>query len=211
MKTESQDACAAGAGARSLAVSRGARLRHRVHPIAIAGLLAGVLDIFAAFAFHGTNGVAPARVLQAIASGALGPAAFAGGRATAALGLLLHFLIAVGAAAVFYLASRGLPMLLQRPIIAGVAYGVLVYGVMNRIVVPLSRLQAGTPPWSSVAILVAIHILFVGLPISLTMARAARGTESPPAGAPTAGPTSGDDAPGKPPPRRPQPDRRRGD
>lgn len=154
--------------------SGGTPLRRGIRAIAIAGSLVGVLDICAAFAMHGSNGVAPARVLQAIASGAMGPAAFAGGGVTAALGLVVHFAIAFGAAGVYYLASRWLPVLLRHPIMAGMAYGLVVYGVMNHIVVPISRLQRGTPSWTAVATLVAIHVLFVGLPISLTMARMAR-------------------------------------
>jgi hypothetical protein len=145
------------------------------HPIAIAGLLVGFLDICAAFALNGARGVGPAVVLQAIASGLLGPASFGGGGATAALGLLLHFLIAFGAATVFYLLSRRWTLLLKRAIAAGIVYGVLVYGVMDQIVLPLSRVQLRAQPWSYTGTIIVIHVLFVGLPISLTMARMREG------------------------------------
>jgi hypothetical protein len=55
--------------------------------ILIGGLIAGTLDILAAFIQSGLRGVTPMRVLQAIASGLLGADSFQGGFATAALGL----------------------------------------------------------------------------------------------------------------------------
>jgi hypothetical protein len=172
LKAVSLDPRAAGPEASNPTPTRGTR---GSRAILVAGLLAGALDIGAAFALQSTKGVAPERVLQAIASGVLGPTAFSGGAATAALGLFLHFLIACGAAGVFYAASRSWPVLLRRPIMAGILYGVLVHTVMSQIVLPLSRVQLRAPPWSSTVITIAIHMLFVGLPIALTMARLARG------------------------------------
>ncbi len=48
------------------------------------------------------------RILQSIASGLLGASAFQGGPQTAALGALLHFFIALVAAAVYYAAGLSL-------------------------------------------------------------------------------------------------------
>jgi len=110
-------------------------------------------------------------LLQGIASGLLGPKAFTGGLATALLGLLCHFVIAFGAAAVYLAASRAIPFLLQRAVISGVLYGVAVYFFMNRIVVPLSA--AAHRPFSLKLMIigVVIHIFCVGLPISLSVRR----------------------------------------
>jgi hypothetical protein len=141
--------------------------------ILAAGAIAGVLDILAAFALQATNGVAPHRVLQAIASGLLGPAAYRGGAAAAALGLLLHFVIAGGAAAVFYAASRRWPALVRRALPAGAVFGVLVYAFMNQVVLPLSRVSFRAPAARTVVIMLAIHIACVGLPIALTVRRLA--------------------------------------
>src|ERR687888_449968 len=80
-------------------------------PILWAGLAAGVLDITAAFVVYGAFGAKPLRILQGIAAGLLGPLSFDGGLATAILGLLCHFLIACSAAAVFFLLSRKMPVL----------------------------------------------------------------------------------------------------
>ncbi|HEX4439480.1 MAG TPA: hypothetical protein VH854_05380, partial [Thermoanaerobaculia bacterium] len=62
--------------------------------ILIGGAITGVLDISAAFLLAGLHGFGPVRVLHGIAEGMIGPASQAGGAATAALGLLMHFSIA---------------------------------------------------------------------------------------------------------------------
>ena len=139
-----------------------------------AGFTCGVLDITAALVVYGFFGAKPMRLLQGIASGLLGTKAFNGGVATALLGLLCHFVIAFGAAAVFLVASRALPFLLQHAVVSGVLYGVAVYFFMNRIVVPLSA--AAPRPFSLRLMIVGIviHIFCVGLPISLTVRRFSR-------------------------------------
>ena len=106
-----------------------------------AGLLAGVLDITAAFITWAPQGVPPVRILQGIASGLLGPQAFKEGTPSALLGGAIHFLIAFSAAAVFYVASRKIDFMTRRPILAGVLYGVCVYLVMYWIVMPLAKMH----------------------------------------------------------------------
>ena len=143
----------------------------------IGGTIAGVLDILAAFALSAAYGGSPVRVLQGIASGVLGPAAFTGGAPTALLGLGLHFVIALAAAAIYCAASRVWPILVRRAVACGLAYGVAVYAVMTYVVVPLSRVTPRSSRWQIAAILVAIHMLCIGLPIALATARAARRLE----------------------------------
>src|SRR5262249_38898738 len=82
--------------------------------ILLSGLIAGAMDITAAFVTAGTRGATPGRVLQYIASGLLGPSSFQGGVTTMTLGLLLHFLIAFSATTVFYLASHKVAFLSER-------------------------------------------------------------------------------------------------
>jgi hypothetical protein len=62
------------------------------------GAIAGAFDLTYATVFYGLRGVKPIRVSQSIASGLLGPKAYEGGFATAILGVVLHFVIAIGAA-----------------------------------------------------------------------------------------------------------------
>ena len=141
-----------------------------MHPVVLAGLAAGTLDIIAAGTLTVWRGGTTVRMLQGIAGGLVGPdLAFQGGLATAALGLGLHFFIAFTAAAVFYAASRKLPTLLRRALIWGALYGVAVYFFMSRVVVPLSRLPP-RPPTTSVT-MILIHIFCVGLPIALLIRR----------------------------------------
>ena len=136
------------------------------------GLLAGVGDITFAFVVSGLRGVGPVRVLQSVASGLLGAAARDGGLATAALGALLHFLIAFIWAAVFWLASRRLKVLVQHPVVCGLLYGFAVYAFMYLVVLPLSAayFKPTFTPYT-VSLNGAGHMLLVGLPIALAAAK----------------------------------------
>jgi uncharacterized membrane protein YagU involved in acid resistance len=142
--------------------------------IVYGGIAAGALDIVNATVFwHLYNGAAPAVILQAIAAGLLGKDAFAGGAATAALGLALHFLIACGMAAVYWVACLRWPSLIARPVAAGIAYGIVTWLAMNYVIVPLSR--AMPPPfilaWFIDGILA--HVLLVGLVLAFVARRSA--------------------------------------
>ena len=135
-----------------------------VHVVVYGGLAAGLLDIVNATTFWFLyNGVSPVQILQSIAAGLLGPAAFAGGKATAALGLFLHFVIAVGMAAVYWLACLRWPMLVRRPAMAGISYGVAAWLAMEHVVVPLSRAQLPPfiLPWVINSVLA--HVVLIGL------------------------------------------------
>ncbi len=139
--------------------------------VAAGGAAAGVLDIVAAFVVYALRGVSPVRILQSIASGLLGPAAFQGGASTAALGLVVHFFIATVAAASYYLASRKLPRLAQRPLTFGPLYGVAVYVVMTFVVVPLSAVPKRPFSPGLALVMLAVHMACVGLPIALAVGR----------------------------------------
>ena len=138
-----------------------------------AGLLCGAMDITAAFITWWPKGVKPARLLQGVAAGWLGPKSFDGGMATAALGLAFHFLIAFTAATVFYVASRQLTFMINRPVVSGVLYSIAVYLVMYWVVMPLSNFH-GTKTVTSSIIAIITHIVCVGLPISLVIHRFSR-------------------------------------
>ncbi len=136
-----------------------------------AGFACGVLDITAAFVVYGFFGAKPVPLLQGIASGLLGPKAFDGGLATALLGLLCHFVIAFGAATVYFVASRALRVLVDQAVVFGALYGVAVYFFMNRIVLPLSAVAKRPFSLKLMIVGVVIHIFCVGLPISLSLRR----------------------------------------
>ncbi len=130
-------------------------------------LAVGLLDGLDAIVFFGFRGVTPVQVLQSIASGLLGRAAFQGGAATAALGALLHFFIAFAVVATYHLASRRLPSLIRHPWVYGPLYGLLVYLIMNEVVVPLSAVASGPKPLAVVINGLLIHAIGVGLPSAL--------------------------------------------
>ena len=137
-----------------------------------AGLLAGALDLGFVLVLYGVRGVSPEKILHGIAAGAVGrEAAINGGLATAALGFVAQFVIALGAAAVFYAASRRLRVLIEWPWISGPLYGVAVWLFMKLAVLPLSA----TPPklflppdWHLILI---AHLTCVGLPIAWVVRR----------------------------------------
>jgi len=142
--------------------------------ISIAGLTCGAMDISAALVVYGWMGSKPLRLLQGIAGGILGPRTYSGGTSTALLGLTLHFVIAFGAATVFFLASRVVPLLLNHAVVSGVLYGIAVYFFMNRVVVQLSAATKFPFSIKMMLIGVIIHIFCVGIPISLSIRRYAR-------------------------------------
>ena len=131
------------------------------------GLTVGILDLAdAVIFFYLRSGVSPVAILHSIAAGVLGPAAArAGGAATAALGLGLHFLIATIIVAIYIAASRRWRVLRERVILCGLTYGVIVYAAMTYIVVPLSNARSGGPVvWPIVINGIVIHAVGVGLP-----------------------------------------------
>jgi hypothetical protein len=142
--------------------------------IVSAGTICGIMDITAALVVYGMMGAKPFRLLQGIAGGVLGPRTYTGGIATALLGLALHFLIAFGAATVFFIASRGIRFLLDHAVVSGVLYGVVVYFVMQRVVIPLSRANRNPFSLKFMIIGIIIHIFCVGLPISLSVRKHSR-------------------------------------
>jgi len=145
-----------------------------------AGVAAGTLDILGAFLAYAPRGVAPVRILQSIASGLLGPAAFQAGAPAAALGLALHFFIATTVALVYYAASRAWPVLRRRPLVLGPLYGVAVYAVMTFVVVPLSAVVRRPFAPGLAAVILLVHVVCVGLPIALVVSRRAAGERGEP-------------------------------
>jgi uncharacterized membrane protein YagU involved in acid resistance len=86
------------------------------------------------------NGAPPAAILRAIASGLLGKPASVGGLPIAGLGLILQWATSILIAAIFVVACHWMPILRRRWIEAGLAYGVVVFFIMNYIVLPLSAI-----------------------------------------------------------------------
>ena len=133
------------------------------------GLLAGVFD--AASAIHSFGWT----MFYGIASGLLGshacPQAGGGGAPIWILGVVLHFVIALSAAAIFCLAARWLGALARHFVVGGVLCGIAVFLVMNLIVLPLSAVPFPVGPFTVQALRMGIVMttLLIGLPISISL------------------------------------------
>lgn len=108
--------------------------------VASAGLVAGTLDIFMA---AGISWLSPVVILQAIASGLLGSAAFDGGVTSTALGLFAQWLMSFIIAAIYVAAAHRIGLLIRYWMPGGIAYGIVIFFVMNYVVVPLSTAPFG--------------------------------------------------------------------
>jgi hypothetical protein len=144
-----------------------------------AWLLCGVLDISSAIVISMTANSTPIRMLQGIAGAVLGPGTFDRGFATAAMGLAMHFGVALAAAFFFYWLSRRIPAMVDHAVIAGLLYGIFWLLVMYRGVIPLlaalrplylaNAPKRPLPPLWPLPVLV--HMTCVGLPIALAVRR----------------------------------------
>ncbi|MFL6592175.1 MAG: hypothetical protein ACJ8GK_05640 [Luteimonas sp.] len=141
--------------------------RSGVWAVLVGGAIAGALDILFAISFAAANGVPAARVLQSVASGLLGDAAFSGGAFTAGVGLACHFGLAFLWAALLLLAARSWPALVRRPLVSGVAFGVVVFLCMRLVVLPLSAFPRPVTfkPLATVLDL-SSHMFLFGFPIA---------------------------------------------
>jgi hypothetical protein len=148
-------------------------------PILYAAAIAGALDITAAcIQTHIEFGMPPLRVLKGVAGGLLGRSAYEGGVGVSALGLAMHFTMALAVATIFYLLSRRfpLPKKLLGVVAVGLLYGAAVFAVNNFVTAYVMSwvrsLYLHTPilfkppmGWSQLV----IHLFCVGLPIALVM------------------------------------------
>jgi hypothetical protein len=113
----------------------GSSSRGALTAIILGGLIAGTIDIGSACLITGHSVVF---ILHTIAGGLLAKRSYEGGMPTALLGLLLQELMGILIAAIYVVAAAVLPSLRRRWLAGGLAYGVVIFFVMNYVVVPLS-------------------------------------------------------------------------
>lgn len=143
--------------------------------LAVATLIAGTLDLLAAFFFAGRAGMSPGSVLQFVASGPLGDGALRD-PAFVPAGAAVHYAIMTCMAAAYLIAARHLPALTRRPILTGALYGFALWILMYWIVRPLRWPDMPLPHQpSAIAGQLFCHVILVGIPIALMAARAAEG------------------------------------
>lgn len=136
--------------------------------ILFTGLVAGTLDIGAALLnYYVKTGNDPVNVLKFVASGLIGARGFGDDPAIPFIGLLVHYFIAFCWIIFFFLGYnlvwRKVPTVLLR----AVFYGLLVYGLMNFVVVPLTPAPALTKTIASASLEAMILVVCIGLPAAV--------------------------------------------
>jgi hypothetical protein len=127
-----------------------------------AGVIGGI-DFAYATIFVVMRGRPWYRAWQGVASAVLGPDSFTAGYSSALLGVFLHFAVATCIMAVYLTASRGIPLLREKTLICGLAYGLLAFFGMNLVVVPLTRIGRQPLVWSAFNIGgLLVHIFLLG-------------------------------------------------
>ena len=147
-----------------------------VSAVVLGGLVAGALDIAFAISFAAYGGTPPVRLLQIVASGLFGDAAFVGGIPMAAAGLALHFVMSFLWAGVFLAIALQRPSLALHPYVCGIAFGIIVFFAMRLVVLPLSAFPypVNFKPVATILDLLS-HTLLFGVPIALAVRRAVAG------------------------------------
>lgn len=151
------------------------------YTIIFGGLAIGILDFIDASTFFPIYyGITFQQAWWGPASGIVGrEAAKAGGWNTALLGILMHFVVALCIATVYYLLSRNISLMIKRPVISGLIFGVVAHYVMQMVIVPISA-RGGSPmnvfsePIGAMLNSLLGHVFLVGLPVALIAGWSAR-------------------------------------
>ena len=133
-----------------------------------AGVVAGILDICFAFLYsyikRGTN---PVTVLQNVAKFVLGKETITNAVILSITGLLIHFIIALLWAALFFILYRRLNLMKINKIVTGILYGLFVWTIMNVVLLPLWSHKPFVFNPESSTINAVILILAIGMSLSL--------------------------------------------
>jgi hypothetical protein len=148
-------------------------MRHRYLSVLKAGILVGSFDILAAFllVLIKTGKLQVFNILKFIASGIFGKDASAGGLKIVIAGLILHYTIAFLFTLLFFWLYPKMNLGSKNKWITGIVYGVLIWFVMNRVVLPLSNVIHRPFSLSNALINVGILIICIGIPLSLRARR----------------------------------------
>ena len=110
-------------------------------------------------------------VFQYIASAVLGPDSFKGGLPTALLGLLFHLTIATSWTALFFFAYPRVALLRKNWVGSGIGYGIFVWVMMNRVIVPMTKIPSRPFVLQNAVIAILILMVAIGTPISFLARR----------------------------------------
>lgn len=137
----------------------------------VGGIIGGVLiDAFLAIAGH----VSPIGIWQFVASALVGPAAFTS-TSYAVLGFAMHFAISIVWGLIFAALAVGpLPGLARRPLLGGIAYGIVVMILMTTLVMLKHVGPPGPPDTATLISSLVAHTVFFGVPVALYVSSAIR-------------------------------------
>jgi hypothetical protein len=137
--------------------------------IILSGLLVGTLDISAAFIdVYIATGRGPEAVCKYIASGVFGNDAFTGGSGMIVWGLIFHFIIAFSFTIFFFFLYRNMKFIRRYPLPSAILYGIFMWAITNRVVVPLSNTPPGGPfnIWKALKAMTILTVL-ISLPLTI--------------------------------------------
>lgn len=145
------------------------KTRNALLAIGVAGLVGATLDLLQACILAGHD------IILVITYGLVGEKALKGGAGNYALGILLHVLISLIFAALYYGLSRKLRFMTEYPFVCGLCFGAGVHLVMMLIVLPLSALHQYDPiTIRGMRYGLLIHMIVFGLPVAYGISRFAK-------------------------------------
>ena len=143
-------------------------------PILAATALCGTLDILFAVLLTLWRARDPAAMLRFVASGPF-PQATEWGASGSVLGLVVHFALMALMVLAFVVASARFPILLDKPLLWGLVFGLITYAAMNLIIVPIRFPTAWPPKALAIGTQLFAHIALVGWPTAFITRRFLRG------------------------------------
>ena len=139
-----------------------------IKTIIYAGLLAGALDILAAFAdYYIATGKGPEGVLRFIASGVFGKDAFTGTTMMIWLGLLFHFIIVFALTIGFFIIYPRIKLLQLNIVLTAIIFALVSWAITNLIIVPLSNTPSIPFKFSNALKAFCILIFTIGFPLAI--------------------------------------------
>ena len=141
--------------------------RNKIKVVILAGLLVGTLDIVSACTdYYIATGKGPAGVLRFVASGVFGQQAFTGSNSMLMWGLLFHYIIAFSFTIFFFWLYPRVKFMGAYPILTAFIYGIFMWVITTRIVMPLSNTPPGTFHFWRAIKAIMILVVMIGIPLS---------------------------------------------
>jgi hypothetical protein len=150
-------------------------LRDQLSAGLVAGVAGGILIALFLMAAQAVGGGAfgtPAWLATWVAASLLGPSAWSNPGAPY-IGIVLHFVVAIGWALGYVYLIRSQPQLLSHPWLSGASFGLVVYVFMQIALVADADWHRPSGPLVLAAGLVS-HIVFYGIPVALLVSRSLR-------------------------------------